>query len=62
MAKEKGHDKEQRYELPRPWASGGERGVGRPWILKIAVLRPVAQLYGQVRTDWNQCFVAGPGF
>jgi len=22
MAKEKGHDKEQRYELPRPWASG----------------------------------------
>jgi len=21
------------------------------------VLRPVAQLYGQVRTDWNQCFV-----
>jgi len=20
-------------------------------------LRPVAQLYGQVRTDWNQCFV-----
>ena len=23
------------------------------WCL---VLRPVAQLYGQVRTDWNQCF------
>jgi len=23
----------------------------------IVVLRPVAQLYGQVRTDWNQCFV-----
>jgi len=21
------------------------------------LLRPVAQLYGQVRTDWNQCFV-----
>ena len=25
--------------------------------LRIRVLRPVAQLYGQVRTDWNQCFV-----
>ena len=23
----------------------------------INVLWPVAQLYGQVRTDWNQCFV-----
>ena len=23
----------------------------------LEVLRPVAQLYGQVRTDWNQCFV-----
>ena len=22
----------------------------------VLVLRPVAQLYGQVRTDWNQCF------
>ena len=21
------------------------------------VLRPVAQLYGQIRSDWNQCFV-----
>ena len=23
----------------------------------LVVLRPVAQLYGQVRTDWSQCFV-----
>jgi len=23
----------------------------------VELLRPVAQLYGQVRTDWNQCFV-----
>ena len=23
----------------------------------LVVLWPVAQLYGQVRTDWNQCFV-----
>jgi len=23
----------------------------------MIVLRPVAQLYGQARTDWNQCFV-----
>jgi len=23
----------------------------------LTMLRPVAQLYGQVRTDWNQCFV-----
>jgi len=26
-------------------------------ITQKALLRPVAQLYGQVRTDWNQCFV-----
>jgi len=26
-------------------------------LLLIVLLRPVAQLYGQVRTDWNQCFV-----
>jgi len=25
--------------------------------LQWTVLRPVAQLYGQVRTDWNQCFI-----
>jgi len=23
----------------------------------LGVLQPVAQLYGQVHTDWNQCFV-----
>jgi len=23
----------------------------------LLLLRPVAQLYGQVRTDWNQCFI-----
>jgi len=26
-------------------------------LQRILLLRPVAQLYGQVRTDWNQCFV-----
>ena len=25
--------------------------------VNFVVLRPVAQLYGQVRADWNQCFV-----
>ena len=27
------------------------------WLITKVVLRPVDQLYGQVRTDWNQCFV-----
>ena len=26
-------------------------------VVTWQVLQPVAQLYGQVRTDWNQCFV-----
>jgi len=25
--------------------------------LYCILLRPMAQLYGEVRTDWNQCFV-----
>ena len=36
--------------------------INRRWSLLFVgfankVLRPVAQLYGQVRTDWNKCFV-----
>ena len=27
------------------------------YVITFVVLRPVAQLYGQVRTDWNQCFL-----
>jgi len=27
------------------------------YLREVILLRPVAQLYEQVRTDWNQCFV-----
>jgi len=34
-----------------------KRNKGRGLLWRLVLLRPVAQLYGQVRTDWNQCFV-----
>ena len=32
-------------------------GPNHSTMFTLLLLRPVAQLYGQVRTDWNQCFV-----
>jgi len=34
-----------------------KEGVANMHEASKELLRPVAQLYGQVRTDWNQCFV-----
>jgi len=44
---------------PEAFHDGEEilQGAGLLHMMVIALLRPVAQLYGQVRTDWNQCFV-----
>ena len=47
----------QQYNHPEPLQSN-IASEQRPLFKKEGtLLRPVDQLYGQVRTDWNQCFV-----
>ena len=43
---------------PHTWPHTIQRAPAGPLFKKEGMLLwPVAQLYGQVRTDWNQCFV-----